>query len=108
MPRLRCALTRPPRSCVRRCAGNGRTYHGEPAPCHIDFALEAAPALERILTSYPKYISVSSLPADDDEQRIDIARALAEERLVMVRTGTAEIRGRPSAGGKKKASAKAA
>lgn len=54
-------------------------------PQHIDFALEAAPALEAILQSYPRYITVSNLPADTDAMRLDIARAMVEARLVLVR-----------------------
>ena len=64
---------------------NSRVYHAADDAAHLDFALEAAPALERVLTAYPKWVAVRRLPADDDEQRLDIARALVEARAVLVR-----------------------
>ena len=71
-------------------AGNGRSLHAHGEPQHIDFALEAAPALEKVLTAYPKYVSVAALPADGDEQRLDIARALVEAGVVLVRSTKGE------------------
>ena len=71
---------------------NSRVYHAADDAAHLDFALEAAPALERVLTAYPKWVAVRRLPADDDEQRLDIARALVEARAVLVR------RPKPAAG----------
>ena len=41
-----------------------RTFPGHEEPQHIDFAIESAPALEVILNSYPKYVTVARLPAD--------------------------------------------
>lgn len=64
---------------------NGRTYRSHAQPQHVDFALEAAPAIERVLTAYPKFVSVRKLPCDSDAQRLDIAQALAEVGVVLVR-----------------------
>lgn len=64
---------------------NTRVYRELEEPHHIDFALEAAPALEAVLNAYPKYVTVARLPADNDAMRLDIARALVEARAVLVR-----------------------
>lgn len=64
---------------------NTRVYREHPEPQRIDFALESAPALEAVLNAYPKFISVDRLPADNDAQRVDIAKALVEARAVLVR-----------------------
>ena len=45
---------------------NTRVYRELEEPHHIDFALEAAPALEAVLNAYPKYVTVARLPADND------------------------------------------
>ena len=52
---------------------------------HIDFALEAAPALEKLLLAYPKYVTVGRLPGDNDAQRLDVVQAMAEARILLVR-----------------------
>jgi hypothetical protein len=78
-------------------AHNTREFHGHAEPQHIDFAPEAAPALEAILKAYPKYLSVSRLPGDDDEQRVDVARALVEAKVLLLRP-----EGPQGGGGKKK------
>ena len=64
---------------------NARRFRGHEEPQHIDFALEAAPALEAIIKAYPKYTTVRRLPADSDDQRLDIARALAEAQLLLLK-----------------------
>ena len=93
-------------AALYHCAGNGRMYRSVPEPQHIDFDIEAAPALEHLLTSYPKYVTVSKLPCDNDAQRLDIARALAEAKVVMVRSdteGQSQGQGPGGAGGVKAA-----
>ena len=68
------------------CGGNGREmFHAHSEPQHIDFAIESAPALEAILCSFPKYTSVCKLPAENDAQRLDLVRALAEESLLITK-----------------------
>ena len=62
-------------------------WQGDEEPVHVDFDLEAAPALEKVLTAYPKFVCVAKLPGLDDSQRLDVARALVESRLVMVKEG---------------------
>ena len=44
---------------------------------HIDFSLDAAPALEKLLLAYPKYVTVGKLPGDNDAQRLDVVQVLA-------------------------------
>ena len=68
-------------------AQNTRIYRERDEPDKIDFAIEAAPALEHVLASYPKFVSVAKLPCDSDAQRLDVARALAEVGCVLVKTG---------------------
>ena len=72
---------------LKYAAQNTRIYRERDEPEKIDFAIEAAPALEHVLASYPKYVSVAKLPCDSDAQRLDVARALAEVGCVLVKTG---------------------
>ena len=67
------------------CSDNTRVYRERDEPEKIDFAIEAAPALEHVLTCYPKFVSVRKLPGDSDAQRLDVARALAEAKCVLVK-----------------------
>ena len=83
-------------AALYHCTANGRVHRGQPEPQRIDFAIEAAPALEHLLMSYPKYVRVAKMPCDDDAQRLDIARALAEVGVLMVR---ADDEGEGSTGG---------
>ena len=41
---------------------------------HIDFSLDAAPCLEKLLLAYPKYVTVGKLPGDNDAQRLDVVQ----------------------------------
>jgi len=38
-----------------------------------------------VLCAYPKYVTVASMPLDDDAQKLDVAAALVEAQLVLVR-----------------------
>jgi len=64
---------------------NTRAYHEVDEPQHIDFDLDAAPALEQLLASYPKYVRVGALPCETAAQRLDVANALAEAHLILVK-----------------------
>ena len=66
-------------------SSNSRSFHGHAEPQHLDFDLSAAPALETVLTAYPRYVTVGRLPADSDAQRLDIARALVEAQCVLLK-----------------------
>jgi len=66
-------------------AGNTRVYREIDEPQHIDFDLDAAPALDVLLASYPKYVSVRKLPLETDAQKLDVVAALAEANLLLVR-----------------------
>ena len=74
-------------SLDRPCDRRAGCWQGDEEPVHVDFDLEAAPALEKVLTAYPKFVCVAKLPGLDDSQRLDVARALVESRLVMVKEG---------------------
>ena len=43
---------------------------------HIDFSLDAAPCLEKLLLAYPKYVTVGKLPGDNDAQRLDVVQVM--------------------------------
>ncbi len=72
-------------AALYHCAQNTRIYRERDEPEKIDFALEAAPALEHVLGAYPKFVSVAKLPGDSDAQRLDVARALAEAGCILVK-----------------------
>jgi lysine-specific demethylase/histidyl-hydroxylase NO66 len=77
-------------ACLYFCTRNSRVYHADPEPQHIDFDLDCAPALEKVLTAYPKYTAVAKLPGVTDAQRLDLAQALVEVGLVRVKEATAD------------------
>ena len=72
-------------ACLYYSTANSRVFHGDAEPLHIDFALDAAPALEKVLKAYPKFVTVGRLPSLDDAQKVDVAQALVEAKLVMVK-----------------------
>ncbi|KAK6183574.1 hypothetical protein SNE40_011028 [Patella caerulea] len=61
---------------------NSRIYQGV-EPQFVDIPLEAAPAVEFLIHSYPEYISVDSLPLEDIQLKIDIITALYEKGLLL-------------------------
>ena len=65
--------------------GDSRSCSTLAAHLDAELPLEAAPALEKILLAYPKYVTVGKLPGDNDAQRLDVAQAMAEARLLLVR-----------------------
>lgn len=73
-------------------AHNDKVLHGHgDQPHRTDFDLDTAPALEHVITAYPKYVTVARLPAETDGQKLDIAKALVEARVVLVRPATAGL-----------------
>jgi hypothetical protein len=52
--------------------------------------LDAAPALDVLLSAYPKYVSVRKLPLETDAQKLDVVAALAEANLLLVRAPAKE------------------
>uniref|UniRef100_A0A6S9XR40 Bifunctional lysine-specific demethylase and histidyl-hydroxylase n=2 Tax=Chrysotila carterae TaxID=13221 RepID=A0A6S9XR40_CHRCT len=64
---------------------NTTIYRELPEPAHVDFAMEAVPALDQILTSFPKYVIVGNLPLETDDQKLDVAAALVEAKLLLVK-----------------------
>ena len=71
---------------ARASCGHDVLHHEEVVPLqpehdraqHIDFALEAAPCLEKLLLAYPKYVTVGRLPGDNDAQRLDVVQAVSK------------------------------
>ena len=41
--------------------------------------------MELLIRSFPKYVAVADLPLGSDAQKLDVARALIEEKLVFMR-----------------------
>uniref|UniRef100_A0A7S0JIT5 Bifunctional lysine-specific demethylase and histidyl-hydroxylase n=1 Tax=Calcidiscus leptoporus TaxID=127549 RepID=A0A7S0JIT5_9EUKA len=64
---------------------NTRVYRELAEPASVAFAMEALPALDRILSAYPKYVTVGKLPLETDAQKLDVASALVEAKLVFVK-----------------------
>ncbi|XP_022332243.2 ribosomal oxygenase 1-like [Crassostrea virginica] len=61
---------------------NTRLYH-EIEPTFIQISAEVAPAVEYLIHSYPKYVTVESLPLPSIDQRIDVASMLYEKGLLI-------------------------
>ncbi|ESO87692.1 hypothetical protein LOTGIDRAFT_194127 [Lottia gigantea] len=61
---------------------NLRYYHGT-EPQYVDIPIDAAPAVEFLIHSYPEYVPVDSLPLDDIQLKIDIVTALYEKGLIL-------------------------
>ncbi|XP_061172709.1 ribosomal oxygenase 1-like isoform X1 [Saccostrea echinata] len=61
---------------------NTRLYH-EVEPTFIQISAEAAPAVEYLIHSYPKYVPVDSLPLPTLDQRIDVASMMYEKGLLI-------------------------
>lgn len=61
---------------------NTRLYH-EIEPTFIQISSEVAPAVEYLIHSYPKYVTVESLPLPSIDQRIDVASMLYEKGLLL-------------------------
>jgi hypothetical protein len=47
--------------------------------------METAPALEAILTSYPEWVTIGSLPLDEEEDQIDLAAKLIECNVLAIK-----------------------
>ncbi|XP_046577340.1 bifunctional lysine-specific demethylase and histidyl-hydroxylase NO66-like [Haliotis rubra] len=67
---------------IYHCLENSRVYHGN-EPQFIEILAEAAPAVEYLIHAYPEYIAIDSLPLDNLQDRIDIARDLYERGLLI-------------------------
>lgn len=61
---------------------NTRLYH-EIEPTFIQISSEVAHAVEYLIHSYPKYVTVESLPLPSIDQRIDVASMLYEKGLLL-------------------------
>ncbi|XP_048737323.1 ribosomal oxygenase 1-like isoform X2 [Ostrea edulis] len=61
---------------------NTRLYH-EVEPTFIQISAEVGPAVEFLIHSYPKYVTVESLPLPSIDQRIDVASMLYEKGLLI-------------------------
>jgi lysine-specific demethylase/histidyl-hydroxylase NO66 len=54
---------------VYHSVDNSLEYHGE-EPQYLEISFELAPAVERLICSYPDFIKVSELPLDSEEQKV--------------------------------------
>eukprot|EP00937_MAST-01D_sp_MAST-1D-sp2_P001596 g1596.t1 len=63
---------------------NGRTMHAHALPS-LEFEPSDGPALEVLLTAYPAWTQVGLLPLKDDDDRLELATALYQEGVIMVK-----------------------
>lgn len=52
-------------------------------PQFFEIASEIAPAIDYLINAYPKYVSISELPLENDQDRSWIASQLWERGLVI-------------------------
>ncbi|CAM9245303.1 unnamed protein product [Ectocarpus fasciculatus] len=71
---------------VYHCMDNSRVHHGN-AMSPLQFELDDAPALEVLLSAYPRPVTVSELPhppTEDLEDKVGIAAALFKEGFLLI------------------------
>ncbi|CAM9206887.1 unnamed protein product [Ectocarpus sp. 13 AM-2016] len=71
---------------VYHCMDNSRVHHGN-AMSPLQFELDDAPALEVLLSAYPRPVTVSDLPhppTEDLEDKVGIAAALFKEGFMLI------------------------
>mmetsp|Transcript_14183 Transcript_14183/g.34567 ORF Transcript_14183/g.34567 Transcript_14183/m.34567 type:complete len:561 (+) Transcript_14183:164-1846(+) len=68
------------------CVNNSRAFK-EREEQSLPFADHCAPALERIITSFPRYVSVSELEGLEDEEQLIVANVLFEAGIVTAKKG---------------------
>ncbi|KAB7500471.1 Bifunctional lysine-specific demethylase and histidyl-hydroxylase NO66 [Armadillidium nasatum] len=61
---------------------NSREYHEE-EPKFIEISPEIAPGIEKLLHSYPKYITIEDLPLDSLEDKMILATGLWEKGIII-------------------------
>lgn len=71
------------------CMDNKRRYRDD-VQKGIVFPVSDAVALATVLSSYPKAVRIGDLPMETDTDKIEIAIALLEARIVVVENGKAE------------------
>lgn len=62
---------------------NSAIYHQVDSQ-KIPMPLEYAEAVEYLCKKYPKYVSVSELPLEDDEQKLEITNELLDHQIAMI------------------------
>lgn len=67
---------------IFHCLENTREYHQE-EPQFFEMSHEHAPAVEALIHTYPKYITVETLPVEGDDEKMTVARGLWERGLVV-------------------------
>ncbi|KAG7160252.1 Ribosomal oxygenase 1-like [Homarus americanus] len=70
---------------VYHCLENTREYHQE-EPQFVELVPENAPAIEALVHAYPKYLTVESLPLNDDAEKMAVASGLWERGLIVTAT----------------------
>jgi len=79
-------------ACIYSPMQNRREYHANAATkpeeeepeIGMEFSIDSAPALEYIITSWPTPFSVESIPAETDEQKLDIATRMVEYGILII------------------------
>lgn len=69
---------------------NSKEYH-EYEPTFMEIEEDDAPVLTMLINEYPKFVTVESLPIDDDERKLAIATDLWEKGLLITDRNVAEI-----------------
>ena len=65
---------------------NTREYHEiGPEPNFLEIDDATVPAIEALIQSYPKYVSVEALPIQDLDQKMRVAQDLWERKLLVTR-----------------------
>ncbi|XP_072032390.1 ribosomal oxygenase 1-like [Amphiura filiformis] len=72
---------------VYHCMENARWYHGK-EPQFMEVPIEAGPAIEHLIQTYPEYITISSLPltGEFEEQQVELAQKLYETGLIVTKS----------------------
>lgn len=68
------------------CTGNSRVYMAKEEQA-LPFADHCAPALEKLIDSYPRYVRVGSLEGLESEEQVIVANFLFEAGIVAVKAG---------------------
>ena len=60
---------------IYHCLENTREYHQE-EPQFFEMSHEHAPAVEALIHTYPKYITVENLPVEGDDEKVSLTLLL--------------------------------
>ncbi|XP_043915065.1 ribosomal oxygenase 1 isoform X2 [Protopterus annectens] len=73
-------------------AENSRVYHKD-EPKFLEIDSEYADGIEKLIHSYPKYITVDSLSGETLDDKVSLASALFEKGLILIKKPTTSLEG---------------